>query len=524
MTKKLQLRMFDDRGVQQLPLSQYEPTKQPDVKLLNFIQYHAKRHLSDLSDEFIEKAKSIFNRQFKDISQIAAALGRLARIAPRSITGCPVVTVEEHDGWMRLRDDMFYVDSMKIFRPNVTEYLCTPCRPYGYAAYNCRHALIGYDIEYVDVERIPEANEENGIITTDRKMVSQQFYFNLGLEHFCVVLISSRRLTQKALVREFIAKALPDTMTTYEQFQSGNSEIKKIPMTKVHICSHFSLAEAGMLIPSYDKVSRVDSKTGKEVSFEKPVIDCDKKQWHGKARICDRKKNVCVEHWIDGSWISDEELKRKNCKRRRSPALVPMVLSAGSVIEVGTDKRDNRPGIWLHFADSTNMVLGSLKTGGKIIGLQKGDVGDDISQMDKLWLSDPMKFLDYSARDAVITAQIIAYYAIAFAPLTGGELATRIAKYSEIHFKQFFQKLYSEYLTGNKVPVCAVTGNQLRVRGEDWKPAMGFNATTFHRDLGNQGLEKMIDAIVDEESVENYPRTMDELVDYVIAKQEQQQG
>lgn len=522
--KYLPLQLFDDDSIRQLPLSPYIATEQPDMMLLKFIEQYME---PTITAEFIDYVKKITVKRFTDITQLAVALGCIALLAPRGLTCCPIITIEEHDGYMRLRVDLFAIDDMKIKHSPGTPYVYTPCYPYGNAGYNWRHILVGYDVEYIAINKEPEPGEEKGIITTGLKMVSHQFYFNFGLEHVCIVFITSRRLTQNAFIRQFLANALPDSAIVYEQNLSGRSVIKKVPITKVHVCSHFSLIESGLLLFSYDKVTTTDPKTGKETTFDKQVIECKKKQWIGKTRIRDRKHNVPVELWIDGQWITEAEYKRRNCKRRRKlerlpKNRLPAVQYASSKFGAVSLKSDNTPGVWAHFADSMNMVLGSLSKGGKIIGIGKHDVGEAISDMGSLWRDDPALFLEYSAMDAIITAQIIAYYARAFAPLTGGEMATRIAKYSEIHFKQFFQKLYSELETGEAVPVCVETGKQLRVRGQIWKPAMGFKELERFEDRDGLGLEVMIKDIVGDSEVEVYPTTMDELVDYVVAKQEQQ--
>lgn len=183
------------------------------------------------------------------------------------------------------------------------------------------------------------------------------------------------------------------------------------------------------------------------------------------------------------------------------------------------------PGVWMYLADSKNLVLGSLEKAGNVIGLAKSDVGDNIKRMDYLWLDNPTRFIQYSARDSIITAQVIAYYAKAFAPLTGGELATRIAKYSEIHFKKLFQKMHYENSAGSALPVSKITGLAVNVAKNIWKPPMGYREVTRHEDIHGEALTKFIRCVVgDNVPAQACPTTMDELVEYIIVQKERGGG
>jgi hypothetical protein len=298
-----------------------------------------------------------------------------------------------------------------------------------------------------------------------------------------------------------------------------SSSISRVPVTKVHLVAHFSLIEGGLLIPSTDTVvpSRSSRSGGDPVPFQKPVIECEKKQWLGKTRLRDRKC-TSVEYWIDGMWVSAEKLAQQNRKRRSQQTGALIVVKPNSVDLREKLQVAESPGVWVHFADSMNMVAGSLAKIGKIIGLHKFEPDGMISRMDELWQQNPNLFLRYSARDALIPAQAIAFYARAFSGLTGGVLATRVAKYSELHFKSVFQEIFVKDATGAGVPVSKTTGLPVRVTKNVWRPPMGFREVTFSREINGMTMEKFIESLLGDVVIDGpRPRTIDQLVDYIIA-------
>jgi len=230
--------------------------------LRDFIPYH--RKLQPSLGWVAREATRIFATPFSDITHLAYALGRFARILPRGIVDCPVFVVEERNGKLALRIELHYRDQMLVVQKLGSTTPCHNGRPHGHAGYNSQYAIVGYDVEFVVTKYCLPNDQENGLISKDLTMVSHQFYFSLGLEHVCLVLLTNKRFTQKALVRAFLAQATPDRMIVYTPPKVGEGGIKPVdaasitkqPITKVFIAAHFSLIEGGLLIPSYDKVTR----------------------------------------------------------------------------------------------------------------------------------------------------------------------------------------------------------------------------------------------------------------------------
>jgi hypothetical protein len=177
--------------------------------------YIAANPLQPVSTQLLETAEKRLMLPSKDISHLACTLGRFVRDLPRGIVTCPVYVFEEQGWVISFRHDLSFVDSMEVASKPGTKAVYSPERPHGFAGFNSENVIVGYDTEYVTVEREVGPNEDRGIITTDLRMVSHQVYFSLGLEHICVVLVTARRFTQKAFLREFLANAIPDSMVIY---------------------------------------------------------------------------------------------------------------------------------------------------------------------------------------------------------------------------------------------------------------------------------------------------------------------
>ncbi len=174
-----------------------------DPLLLEYIRQHP---LQPVPSALIDSAEERLKLVSRVLTHLASSLGRFVHDLPKGIVCCPVYVFEERDWLLTFRHDLNFVDAMEVTKPGIRTH------PHGHAGYNSRHAIIGYDCEYVTTEREIGPEEESGTITQDLRMVSNQFYFSIGLEHICVVLVTARRLTQKAFIREFLAHAIPDSM------------------------------------------------------------------------------------------------------------------------------------------------------------------------------------------------------------------------------------------------------------------------------------------------------------------------
>jgi len=261
--------------------------------------------------------------------------------------------------------------------------------------------------------------------------------------------------------------------------------------------------------------------TSKAIELDLPVIATDKKEWLDKSRIRDRK-NVDSEHWIDGEWITDKELVRRTRKRRRSITGTKSLVKSAYLPCRG--KFPDQPGVWAHFVDSKNMVNGSLKKAGEIIGILKRDTGGMIEDMATMLQLYPEDFTKYAVGDPIIAAQIFPFYAKAFEHLTGGDMQTRLAKYSEAHFKPLFQSIHYESANGAPVPINEKTGKLATVPKSIWKPPMGFRQVWFakNQDSITVSIPDYLRSIMPENFCrESCPETFEDFIDEYIAYRRQ---
>ena len=188
---------------------------QHDNNLQDFIDAHPLRPVPEKLIAAAGKLLSLDNSN--DVSHAMLKLGRFSKKLPRGIDACPVYTFEWTSDLIFFRDDLTYIDHLTSDGKNTPATPDQLKHPFQYAGYNNHHVVVGYDTEFVTLDReIPE-DERSGELTIDLKMVSHQFYFSIGIEHICIVLITHRRLTQNAFVRQFLAAALPETMIVYER-------------------------------------------------------------------------------------------------------------------------------------------------------------------------------------------------------------------------------------------------------------------------------------------------------------------
>lgn len=192
------------------PFSQH----QFDPELQQYIKEHPTK---PVSKELIAAAPRLLSFEgCQDISHKAGKLGRFITLLPKGITGCPVYTLEQHDTGFHFRHDLTYVDHMSSGPMNTLATSYQLQLPFQYAGYNAAHAVIGYDTEFVTVDREITDDMRSGEITESVRMVSHQIYFSLGIEHLCVVIVTDLRFTQNAFVRHLLANAIPDSMVVYK--------------------------------------------------------------------------------------------------------------------------------------------------------------------------------------------------------------------------------------------------------------------------------------------------------------------
>lgn len=472
-----------------------------DAELQEFIDAHPFKPLGADATAGLSKLLALNGKS--DLNDVMAAFGRFVKHLPCGITGCPVYTVEWTGGHLIFRDDLFYIDDLSDNIADPDHDIAGTTHTFQYAGYNARHAIIGYDTEFVSTEReIPE-DERSGEITVSQQMVSYQWYFSLGIEHVAVVLVTDKRLTQNAFVRQFLANALPDRMITYNAALAEN-RVRKLPIKKVYAAAHFSLVDAGALLPSYDRIERI-APDGEEYSFEVPIIKTEEKQWKDRAWARERRP-VNAEVWVNGRWLLEESLKRKKARRRSTKKK-----TEGSQTKA-------LPKIWVHFCDTMNLLRGSLAKLGDAISIKKLDPDGQIHQMDVLWTDNPRAFLLYSARDVIVTGQAIVYYHRLFGPLVGGsKLYTRVPKYGEAHFKILFQQIYYRHATGEEIPISPRTGLPKRIKNREWKEHLGYREKEFS--AGNEDLTPYgwIRRLI-KEKLDVYPQTIPEFAEYLIAK------
>ncbi|SHO52997.1 hypothetical protein [Desulfopila aestuarii] len=301
-------------------LERYQKTKRLDPfaehefdpELQKFIDSYP---VPGLSDGFVEQAAQILSlTDGYDLSQVMAKIGRFTRMALRGVLGCPVYTIVWKPGELTFRDDLFFIDHLSGDEGDLAASGIAS-RPFQIAGYGSQYAVVAVDSEFVVIESEVPDDERSGELTTDLKMVAWQFYVALGIEHICIVLVTDSRLTQNALIRQFLANALPDLMTVYQPRHISH-RLCQIPVTRVYLAAHFSLIEGGIILPSYDTITKIDPQ-GEEYSFRRPVITCEGKEWRDRTWIRERRE-VEPMVWIDGAWVTEESLQRRTAMRRRS--------------------------------------------------------------------------------------------------------------------------------------------------------------------------------------------------------------
>ena len=293
-----------------------------------------------------------------------------------------------------------------------------------------------------------------------------------------------------------------------------SGRIRKIPITKVYVIAHFALIEAGLLIPSYDKVERIN-KNGEKVTFKRPVIECKEKAWRGRTYISDFRW-ADSEIWGATKWLSEKKTKPPERKKlaRNTGAPADTNLPVKHARKIKLSSRSNKK-VWAHFGDSLHLRYASLGVHGDLINIPKLDAADQITEMDKLWQNEPRTFLEYAARDAIVTAQTFLFYHQLLSPFVGGQIAMRLPKYAELHFKIVLQLIYYKYLYGEPAPISTRTGLPLRIPKKDWVTAMGFRAkwvSTGNEDLTIPGY---IAQNLPEE-LEEPPTTLEDYATYLI--------
>lgn len=282
---------------------------------------------------------------------------------------------------------------------------------------NQENYLIGYDIETQNLD-----SESDAPTTRNDKLVSHQWYFSFPGYRFGVILLSDMRITETQFI-EFIRGVVP-------QYPIGRGEKG---LENVYISAHFSLYEGGWLKPDFTCKSRIVGD--KVISRMVPVIEKKDKKWTGKARLIDR-----------------HGFKSTKTKIAR--------------------------GVWLHFCESMDLQSSSLKKLGAVIGIPKLE-HDNITKMEEFLRDNPLDFYRYGIRDSVITAEALAYFHNLYKEVGVTKFKTRITKYSEEFFTDFFETTYGdrwrEKLGWEQVP----TG-ELTTKGQPkMKWVIGENLLSF---------------------------------------------
>ncbi len=494
------------------PYSQH----QFDHVLQEYIEAHP---LQPVPAELIAAAPKLLSfERCSDISHKAGKLGRFMALLPKCITGCPVYTLEQHDTGFHFRHDLTYVDHMSSGQMNA---LATPDQlalPFQCAGYNAAHAVIGYDTEFVTVEREITDDMRSGEITESIQMVSHQIYLSLGIEHICVVIVTDLRFTQNAFVRHLLANAIPDSMVVYKsKIKTGKLVVRKVPITKVYLVAHFSLIEGGLLIPSYDKIEKIGAD-GEPYSFERMIIPVSEKTWGGDT-VLRHRRNFTPQTLLGRKFVDDVDVDNRMQPRKRSRASSkrPAGLPVKSSVRFRSGTIAKGKTIKICFADSIAVSPGSLAKAGDETGIPKID-NDSISKMDELWLEYPRRFVEYAARDAIITAQTFLFRYRLLSPFVGGQIATRMAKYAENHFKIVLQGIYTKIATGAPQQISDRTGLPMRVPKAVWKPFLGQHLKMFPAGNKRLTVQGFIKSMFKEE-LDHYPETFEEYAAYLLARE-----
>lgn len=254
--------------------------------------------------------------------------------------------------------------------------------------------VIGYDIETV----------ENDGVT---RIISHQFYVTTGEMRVGFVLIMGRRFSEADFLK-IIEHAVPDVFT------------------RVYVSAHYSLIEAGWLVPT---PTRKLVKSGKKAS--KPLAEGEEPPSYTACRIPVRDKR-----WVDRVFIE-----------RPLPKIdktTPVTLQR-SVKKAAKDGKTTL-NFSVYFAD-TVAFESSLASVGKAIGVPKLS-HKYIAHMDTFLERHPVEFCAYAIRDSIVTAEALPFYGELFqqvdASLLKNGIKLSVPGYSDKYFQGVFAQVYGE--------------------------------------------------------------------------------
>ncbi len=106
----------------------------------------------------------------------------------------------------------------------------------------------------------------------------------------------------------------------------------------------------------------------------------------------------------------------------------------------------------LVFVDTIHFGVGALKTLGETISIPKLDLNPgEIDQMEELLSNAQRRFCEYGFRDALVSAEGVAWFGRLFRIELGLPLSTRVASYTANHFERLFeQEVYSAKIAQGK--------------------------------------------------------------------------
>lgn len=244
------------------------------------------------------------------------------------------------------------------------------------------------------------------------QLVSQQWYFNVFGRKLGVILFSERRWTDSNFTN-FLTECF-----------AAEEKVKT-----VYVAAHFSIVEAGWLVPSLVNKKVRNKESG---AFEDAPLTANGK--HLKNILIPRKhKQWCKE--FKTQYRRSVNVLSENSGKRRRKNVLPAVAS-GSRVSKLVD-------VTFKFVDSMNLFPESLAKLGERVGIPKLQ-HSEIERMAAYAQNNPKEFCRYALRDSVITAEAFAWTYKLYAH-EGLKFQSRIAAYSAAHFNKVFKGIAAEY-------------------------------------------------------------------------------
>lgn len=260
--------------------------------------------------------------------------------------------------------------------------------------------VIGYDIETVETDG-------------ETRIISHQFYVTTGTQRVGFILIMGRRFSEANLLK-IIELAVPEVFT------------------RVYVSAHYSLIEAGWLVPTPTKKL---VKSGKNAP--KPLAEGEELPSYTACRIPVRDKR-----WVDRVFI---ERSLPKLMKTMSPTV------RRSVQKAMKDKKTTL-NLTVYFADTVAFER-SLASVGKAIGVVKLS-HDYISRMDVYLERHPLEFCAYAIRDSIVTAEALPFYGELFRKvdpeLLKNGIKLSVPGYSDKYFQGVFAQVYEDLVTSTE--------------------------------------------------------------------------